>query len=67
MRIVQFCITPSLSYWTQMFFRFEFYPADLLNVINGKSDEDAGRIIRQWVIGLIGNNTECIGDSSARL
>lgn len=49
-----------------MFFRFELYPADLLNVINGKSDEDAGRIIRQWVIGLIGNNTECIHDDAAK-
>ena len=49
-----------------MFFRFELYPADLLNVINGKSDDDAGRIVRQWLIGLIGNNTECIGDSAAK-
>lgn len=49
-----------------MFFRFELYPADLLNVINGKSDDDAGRIIRQFVIGLIGNNTECICDSAAK-
>lgn len=49
-----------------MFFRFELYPADLLNVINGKNDEDAGRIIRQWVIGLIGNNTECIQDDAAK-
>lgn len=49
-----------------MFFRFELYPSDLLNVLNGKSDEDAGRIIRQWVIGLIGNNTDCIHDDSAK-
>lgn len=49
-----------------MFFRFEFYPADLLNVMNGRSDEEAGAIIRQWVIGLIGNNTDCITDDKAR-
>ena len=49
-----------------MFFRFEFYPADLLNVMNGRSEEEAGAIIRQWVIGLIGNNTDCITDDKAR-
>ena len=49
-----------------MFFRFEFYPADLLNVMNGRSDEEAGAIIRQWVIGLIGNNTDCITDERAK-
>jgi len=49
-----------------MFFHFDFYPADLLNVINGRTDEEAGAIVRQWVCALIGNNTECITDERAK-
>jgi hypothetical protein len=50
-----------------MFFRFELYPADLLNVLNGRTDEEAGKIIRQLVCALVGNNTECVEDPQARM
>lgn len=49
-----------------MFFRFDFYPADLLAVIAGRTAADAGEIVQQWLIGLISNSVDCITDRKAR-
>lgn len=51
--------------WT-MFFHFDFYPADLLAIIAGRTAADAGEIVQQWLIGLISNSVDCITDRKAR-
>lgn len=51
--------------WT-MFFHFDFYPADLMAVIAGRTAADAGEIVQQWLIGLISNSVDCITDGKAR-
>jgi hypothetical protein len=49
-----------------MFFHFDFYPADLMAVIAGRTAADAGEIVQQWLIGLISNSVDCITDRKAR-
>jgi hypothetical protein len=49
-----------------MFFHFEFYPAELMAVIAGRTAADAGEIVQQWLIGLISNSVDCITDRKAR-
>jgi hypothetical protein len=49
-----------------MFFHFDFYPADLMAVIAGRTAADAGEIVQQWLIGLISNSVDCITDMKAR-
>lgn len=51
--------------WT-MFFHFDFYPADLMAVIAGRTATDSGEIVQQWLIGLISNSVDCITDRKAR-
>lgn len=51
--------------WT-MFFHFDFYPADLMAVIAGRTAAEAGEIVQKWLIGLISNSVDCITDSKAR-
>ena len=49
-----------------MFFHFDFYPADLMAVIAGRTAADAGEIVQQWLIGLISNSTDGVKDRKAR-
>lgn len=49
-----------------MYFHFDFYPADLMAVIAGRTAEDAGQIVQQWLIGLISNSSESVTDPKAR-
>lgn len=49
-----------------MFFHFDFYPADLMAVIAGRTVADAGEIVQQWLIGLISNSIDGVKDRKAR-
>lgn len=49
-----------------MYFHFDFYPADLMAVIAGRTAEDAGQIVQQWLIGLISNSSDSVTDPKAR-
>lgn len=49
-----------------MFFHFDFFPADLMAVIAGRTAAEAGEIVQQWLIGLISNSVDCIADKKAR-
>ena len=49
-----------------MYFHFDFYPADLMAVIAGRTAQDAGQIVQQWLIGLISNSSESVTDTKAR-
>ena len=49
-----------------MFFHFDFYPADLMAVIAGRTAAEAVEIVQQWLIGLISNSTDGVTDRKAR-
>lgn len=51
--------------WT-MYFHFDFYPADLLSVIIGRTAEEAGISVQEWLTGLIANDPSSIKDERAR-